>query len=396
MRLPIIGLDTKLKGRPGIDRPIRVLHCPSSIGGGPQSLASAQRELGLDSVSVVYQKNQLGFSSDEVLFHEEDTDFYKFFQVLSLLLRALKTFDIIHYNWGSPLFPFLSPTIVRAEERLTRRLWSPLYHMLFPFLDTKLFRAAGKGIAVTYNGSDARQKDYCLSNHEITFVEEVDFYTAEFDFRKRRQIAQFSHYADRIYAVSPDLLSMLPPSELLPVPRDMRQWSPLYSAPRARPRILHAPSKRGVKGTRFLLEAADRLRREGVQFDLELVENLPHAKARQRYGQADLVVDQLLLGWYGGFAVEAMALGKPVIAYLREGDLHVLPQAMREENPVINATPTTIYDVLKDWLTVRRQEFPERGRAGRAYVERWHDSRVIAKRLLADYTAILRERESDG
>ena len=44
-------------------------------------------------------------------------------------------------------------------------------------------------------------------------------------------------------------------------------------------------SKRGVKGTRFLLEAADRLRREGVQFDLELVENLPHAKARQRYGQ---------------------------------------------------------------------------------------------------------------
>ena len=85
-----------------------------------------------------------------------------------------------------------------------------------------------------------------------------------------------------------------------------------------------------------------------------------------------------------------------MIAYLREGDLHVLPQAMREENPVINATPTTIYDVLKDWLTVRRQEFPERGRAGRAYVERWHDSRVIAKRLLADCTAILRERESDG
>ena len=71
------------------------------------------------------------------------------------------------------------------------------------------------------------------------------------------------------------------------------------------------------------MEAADRLQREGVPFDLELIENLPNAEATRRYRDADLVVDQLLAGWYGGFAVEAMALGKPVIAYLRESDLHV-------------------------------------------------------------------------
>ena len=63
---------------------------------------------------------------------------------------------------------------------------------------------------------------------------------------------------------------------------------------------------------------------------------------------------------------------------------------------MIVATPTTIYDVLKDWLTVRRHALPERGRASRAYVERWHDARTIAKRLIGDYEAILRERESRG
>ena len=157
---------------------------------------------------------------------------------------------------------------------------------------------------------------------------------------------------------------------------------------------MHAPSHRGVKGTRFLLEAADRLQREGVPFDLELIENLPHTEAKRRYREADLVVDQLLLGWYGGFAIESMALGKPVIAYIRESDLPHVPREMRTALPLINATPATIYDVLKKWLTVRRYALPERGCASRAYVERWHDARAIAKRLVTDYESILRERDS--
>ena len=213
---------------------------------------------------------------------------------------------------------------------------------------------------------------------------------------KRRQIEKFARYANRTYALNPDLLSILPSAQFLPFARDTREWVPHYGEPRARPRVLHAPSHRGVKGTRFLLEAAERLKNEGVPFDLELIENLPHAEAQQRYRDADLVVDQLLLGWYGGFAVEAMALGKPVITYLRTSDLPNVPLEMRATLPVINATPTTIYDVLKDWLTVRRHALPERGRASRAYVERWHDAREIAKRLIADYGDILRERESRG
>ena len=221
---------------------------------------------------------------------------------------------------------------------------------------------------VTYQGDDARQGDYCLKNYEITIAKEVDedYYTARTDARKRRQITRFRRYADRIYAVSPDLFSFVPAARLLPASRDVRQLRPPHPALRARPRVLHAPSHRGVKGTRFLLEATERLRREGVPFDLELIENLPNAEALRRYREADLVVDQLLAGWYGGFAVEVMALGKPVIAYLRESNLHVLPREMREELPVIDATPATIYDVLREWLTVRRHALPERGRASRA------------------------------
>ena len=216
------------------------------------------------------------------------------------------------------------------------------------------------------------------------------------DSYKRRQIARFARYVHRSYALNPDLLAMLPQAQFLPYARDVLQWVPHYPEPRRQPHVLHAPTHRGIKGTQFLVEATERLQREGVQFNLEMIENLPHAEAQRRYKEADLVVDQLFLGWYGGFAVEAMALGKPVIAYLRGSDLHVVPREMRAELPVIDAIPATIYNVLKEWLTVRRNELPERGRAARAYVERWHDARPIAKRLIADYEAILQDRQTDA
>ncbi len=390
---------TRLDGRPGIDRPIRILHCPTDVGGSPQRLARMERELGAHSVSVVLRPSRFQFEPDQILFEPNDGLLQWGAKMWTLIRSASRNFDIIHYNFGRPLVYF-SPSVgggsvssLKVHAQLGR-----LGCALFEFADVAFLKRTGKGIVVTYQGDDARQGDYCLENHDITIAKEVDedYYTARSDARKRRQIARFRRYADRIYAVSPDLLSFVPAAKFLPASRDVRQWTPHYPAPRARPRVLHAPSHRGVKGTRFLLEAADRLQREGVPFDLTLIENLPNQEALQRYREADLVVDQLLAGWYGGFAVEAMALGKPVIAYLRESDLDVLPQEMRAELPVIDANPETIYAVLKEWLTVRRHALAERGRAGRAYVERWHDARAIAKRLIGDYEAILREREAGG
>lgn len=312
-----------------------------------------------------------------------------------LVLFEAKHFDIIHYNYGQPLMVYTARgRCAESPVQAARALLVHPYRSLSEFADVAYFKRVGKGIVVTYQGSDARQRDYCLANHEITFVGDV--YSANADAPKRRRIAKFGRYADRIYALNPDLISMVPRAEFVPYANvDPRGWEPVYPAPQACPRVLHAPSNRGVKGTQFLLEAAERLQREGVPFDLDLIENLPNAEALRRYREADLVVDQLLAGWYGGFAVEAMALGKPVIAYLRESDLHVVPPEMRKELPVIDANPETIYDVLKEWLTVRRHELPGRGRAARAYVERWHDARTIAKRLVRDYEAILREREDD-
>ena len=93
--------------------------------------------------------------------------------------------------------------------------------------------------------------------------------------------------------------------------------------------ILHAPTDPAKKGTRFVVDAVARLQRHHpIRF--VQVSNLPHAEALKLYPQADLVIDQLLAGWYGGFAVELMAMGKPVACYIRDEDLQFVPPAMAE------------------------------------------------------------------
>jgi glycosyltransferase involved in cell wall biosynthesis len=155
---------------------------------------------------------------------------------------------------------------------------------------------------------------------------------------------------------------------------------------------VHAPTARAIKGTHHVLEALDGLRAEGIEFDLELVEGRTQAEAREIYARADLVIDQIMLGWYGGLAVESMALGVPVVAHIRRADLDRVPPQFARDLPIIDATPASLRAVLRGWLGERRAELPSVGRRGREFVERWHDPRRVAASVVGDYRAALANR----
>ena len=84
------------------------------------------------------------------------------------------------------------------------------------------------------------------------------------------------------------------------------------------------------------------LRAEGLPVRLDLHETLTRSQVLERVRDADIVVDQLVMGWYGGFSVEATALAKPVVCFIDEdGNL------FGESLPVVRATPATVTDVLR-------------------------------------------------
>jgi glycosyltransferase involved in cell wall biosynthesis len=369
------------------------------VAGNPQQLSRAEQELGIESWAVALTESPFGYETDEVLWDGKDNVIIREIKRWRLLWRTLRNFDIVHFNSGQSIMLHWAAVNETTHIKSLIRKAYQFYSRLFDLCDLPLLKSAGKGIVVTYQGDDARQGDFCLANFAINPASEVEpgYYSAKSDAHKRFCIKTFSKYTDRIYALNPDLLWVLPPhAQFQPYSHiDLRDWRPPNDGnPDSKvPVILHAPSHRGVKGTNYILDVVSRLKREGIPLELRLVEGVSHREARRIYEQANLLIDQLLCGWYGGLAVELMALGKPVICYIREGDLKFIPEQMRKDLPIINATPRTIYEVLKEWLTFRKHELPEVGRRGRAYVERWHDPLKIAAKLKGEYEAIMASKQ---
>lgn len=129
--------------------------------------------------------------------------------------------------------------------------------------------------------------------------------------------------------------------------------------------FLHCPSNRSLKGTEHIIRAAEELQAEGYELSLTILEKMPHECVLEAMSRADVVIDQLLIGWYGMVAVEAWALGKPVICHIR----HDLPEA-----PACPADPSTIKDAMREML-----KYPETremwAQKGYKYVWRVHDVR---------------------
>ena len=350
---------------------LRVLHVPDSVGGNPQGLARAERELGLQSVSVVSAPSPFGYEADETLRGPGVGRLRYEFRRAKLLGRALRDFDVIHFNFGRTILP-----------------------QALRMADLRILRRAGKVIAVTFQGDDIRQGSVSRLRGGLSLPVAVpEAYPPELDTERRRRVTQFERFAHIIGYLNPDLAHVLPRRAVfLPYAHvDPRAWSPIYPSVEASvPVIVHAPSSRDLKGTKHVLEAVRRLSTEGLDLELALVENLPQAQARRVYERATLAIDQLYAGWYGGFAVEAMALGVPVLAYIRDDDLDVVPRAMRDDLPILQARPESLVNVLRHYLTDGRADLAKFREQARRYVERWHDPLRIAAQLEQRYDEALR------
>ena len=84
------------------------------------------------------------------------------------------------------------------------------------------------------------------------------------------------------------------------------------------------------------------------------------------------------------FALEAMALGKPVVSHLKPDVVEQSAEGYGVRVPIVPATKDTLVDALRPLVedaALRR----ELGAAGRAYVEQVHDIDRIADRLIDIY-----------
>lgn len=138
--------------------------------------------------------------------------------------------------------------------------------------------------------------------------------------------------------------------------------------------IVHAPNHRGFKGTEFVIEAVKQLKMEGLNIELRLLEKLQNTEVRRILTEeADILVEQLIFTGHGLNGLEGMACALPTISNL-EDESYTLPMRRWSyfgECPLVSATPENLTDVLRKLVT-RPQLRHELGKAGRAYVEKYH------------------------
>jgi hypothetical protein len=350
---------------------MRVLHLPTVVGGMAWGLAQGEKKLGLDSQVLVTSNLRMNYPYDTSLHWEKKRALGVFLSSLKAFWEHRRRFDVYHFNFGSTLVDF-------------RRLG--IHHWDLPFY--------GKGRKVfTYNGCDARQKYKTMTRTEIAACHEPGCYgdmcaSGARDKMRERRIRKVSRYAHHLFAVNPDLLHFLPESFSSFLPYCVATWdeipAPRYQINREIT-VVHAPTDRAAKGTNTILAALEHLKQK-YPLRIVLVENRSHTEALDMYRQADLVIDQLLVGWYGSVAVEAMKMGKPVAVYIREEDLSFIPEPMAKDlrEAVIQIDPFSMEAVLEEYLQ-NPKLLSLKSEAGQAYVHRWHDPLYVASLTKAVY-----------
>lgn len=349
----------------------------------------------MSSHVLVLKQNVYEYEADQVLWKKKDSFIFREIKRIAAIFSMPWKFEVVHYNFGTTLaYP---PPPFKPGEGFFLRIARAIYFFYSSILqcwELSMLKALGRPMFVHYQGDDARQGSFSREHFKISIASQVDeeYYNTHSDAFKQRSIRRMARYCDTIYALNPDLLHVLPKgAKFTPYCHlDLSEWSPVYTPRTDRPlRIGHAPSHRKVKGTQLIIDALDSLRESGYSFEFVLVEGLSNREARKKYETIDILVDQLFAGWYGGLAVEAMALGKPVMVYLRDEDLKFVPERMIEAFPFIRVCPETIRDGLEKVLNMSNTELSNLSRQSRAYVEKWHDPLSIVDGIKRDYEKAL-------
>lgn len=332
-------------------RQIKILHGMSDVAGQGGYSARGLRSIGADAIVAVWSKNPFGYPVDLDLDIEKEKlrqPFYALLASIKIFTFAVKAafeYDVFHFHFGQSLIP-----------------WG---------LDLFWLKKMKKRIIMEYHGNDIR---YCYNREKPRY-----YPYDELVVRSRRLLRvndRIMKYADTIITHDEELKKHIPHKNLFitPLRIDINKFSPLYPQKDSeKVVIVHAPSDYVSKGSKYVIDSINKLKKH-YNFDFILVEKKTQEEAFELYKKADIIIDQLFAQTYGVFAIEAMAMGKPVIGWISDE----IKQTFPKEMPIVSATIDSLTDVLEELIKdgERRNSL---GIAGRKYVEDYHDYRKVAQ-----------------
>ena len=309
---------------------LRAVHCPVNFAGIGWTNVEALRRKGVDARLVVFNTQPAHPEADEDLHLPAGPAWRRQLAQFRALAHLRPDTDVFHFYFGLTLVP---------------------KRVQFPVL-----KATRKKSVFHFVGSDIRGK----SPEELAYA----------------------NAAGARIVGSYDAARWIPDADVVPPGTDLSAIEPVPPRTEGPVRVAHAALSRRRKGTDLVVAACEEL-----GLELDVIENVRHDEVGPRLARADLVVDQLNSGWYGLFAIEAMAYGKPVLGFIHEEAAARTTEAFGLEVPVVRTTKETLVEDLRS-LAGSPEKLPALGQASRAYVERVHDADVMADRLIDIYSRL--------
>lgn len=251
------------------------------------------------------------------------------------------------------------------------------------YRDFKLIKQKGKKLVCVFTGDDSRWY-YCMKQEFESYGMPPIVYEPGYDYSIANLERHLAHlrgaekYADVIVSIPNQAQMALRPYYLFYCTLDLHSF-PFSPEQRVIPKIVHAPSNPHFKGTKYFLDALDRLKSEGVQFDFQLVQNVPNQEAIRMYQDADILLNQVYCPCGGKLAHEGMALGKVVLT--RMGYDKGYDEKTPEGCPLVDVGPETVYHKLKEIIgdvELRKKLAIE----GREYVAKYNAAPIVAAQML--------------
>jgi glycosyltransferase involved in cell wall biosynthesis len=334
---------------------LRVLHIPE--GALPMyHLCRALDSQGIDATACHFYATPYQFKSDVCLNLQDISLEKRPEKMREYLNEAIKEYDVFHFHFGGTFLPDKS--------------------------DLEILHQAGKKMVVHHHGSEARILS--IARKDNPYVRVKPEWTEE---KIRDNLTKLSTYIDHAIVIDHEIETYVKDyykeTHLIPNIIDVHNLKPHYPTSKSAPLLVHAPTRRDLKGTDYVLKAVEQLKKQGVSFQFQLIEKMKHEEMMKVLSKADIVIDQLRIGSFGYFAGEAMALGKPVVSYIKESLVKHYPNDL----PIVKVTPKNLTEVLMK-LILNPTEWKPLGEKGRAYVEKYHHPEIIVQKHIDIYNKL--------
>jgi glycosyltransferase involved in cell wall biosynthesis len=315
---------------------MRVLLAPKEIAGQSSILSKALRDLGVFARSINFAiENKYGYELDYDLPLWRYPAIFRYPIKILIFISSLFIFDTFHFHGGESFF------------------WRSL--------DLPILKLLGKKVVIHIHGSEIRNPNGVV----------------------RRNFKFLKKYSDKFVAAPSELLEFVPEADPLPTSVEESWFLPRKHRESDEFVIVHAPTSRIIKGTKYVIAACENLKNKGYRVRLVILENVPHQEIRKFYEQADIFVDQLLIGWYGTAAIENMAMGNPAVAYIDPE----LRKKYAPDLPIIQANKDNIEEVFES-LIKNKGMLAKISVDSREYAKNNHHPKVNARKLIEIYNSI--------